>query len=91
MQPVRDPLRSLVFTAADRAVKSVYVDGQKVMADGRVLTLDHQAALAAVAEGQQRMLRDAPAHDWAGREAAEVFPVSLPAWERPGRNTADPA
>ena len=29
--------------------------------------MDHAAALEAVAEGQQRMLRDAPSRDWAGR------------------------
>ena len=29
-----------------------------------MLTMDHAAALAAVTEGQQRMLRDAPSRDW---------------------------
>jgi hypothetical protein len=78
MRPARDPLRSLVFTAADRAVHTVFVDGTKVMEKGRVLTMDHEAALAAVAEGQQRMLRDAPSRDWAGRTAEEISPLSLP-------------
>ena len=80
MRPARDPLRSLVFTAADRAVQAVYVHGAKVMEHGRVLTMDHADALAAVVEGQQRMLRDAPSHDWAGREAQEIVPLSLPLW-----------
>jgi len=78
MRPARDPLRSLVFTAADRAVHTVFVHGTKVMEDGRVLTMDHEAALAGVAEGQQRMLRDAPSRDWAGRSAEEISPLSLP-------------
>ena len=78
MRPARDPLRSLVFTAADRAVQTVFVHGTKVMEAGRVLTLDHQAALAAVAEGQQRMLRDSPARDWAGRAPEQISPLSLP-------------
>jgi cytosine/adenosine deaminase-related metal-dependent hydrolase len=78
MRPARDPLRSLVFTAADRAVRTVFVHGAKVMEDGRVLTMDHGAALAAVAEGQQRMLRDAASRDWAGRSAEEISPLSLP-------------
>lgn len=80
MRPARDPLRSLVFTAADRAVQAVYVHGAQVTAAGRVLTMDHAGALAAVAEGQERMLRDAPARDWAGRAAAEIVPPSLPPW-----------
>jgi hypothetical protein len=78
MRPARDPLRALVFTAADRAVHTVFVHGTKVMEKGRVLTMDHEAALAAVAEGQQRMLRDAPSRDWAGRTAEQISPLSLP-------------
>ena len=78
MRPARDPLRSLVFTAADRAVRTVFVHGEKVMDKGRVLTMDHEAALAEVAEGQQRMLRDAPSRDWAGRSAQQISPLSLP-------------
>ena len=78
MRPERDPLRSLVFTAADRAVRTVFVHGTKVMEHGRVLTMDHGAALAEVAEGQRRMLRDAPSRDWAGRTADQISPLSLP-------------
>jgi cytosine/adenosine deaminase-related metal-dependent hydrolase len=78
MRPARDPLRSLVFTAADRAVRTVFVHGEKVMEAGTVLTMDHAAALAEVAEGQQRMLRDAPSRDWAGRTAEQISPLSLP-------------
>ncbi len=87
MRPTRDPLRSLVFTAADRAVHTVFVHGVKVMEQGRVLTMDHEAALAAVAEGQQRMLRDAPSRDWAGRTADQIAPLSLPVLGA-GRNQA---
>ena len=81
MQPARDPLRSLVFTAADRAVQTVFVHGTKVMEHSRVLTMDHAAALAEVAEGQRRMLRDAPSRDWAGRTAEQISPPSLPRLE----------
>ena len=80
MRPARDPLRSLVFTAADRAIQTVYVNGAKVADHGRVLTMDHAAALEVVAEGQARMLRDAPSRDWAGRQAEEIAPLSLPPW-----------
>jgi len=59
-------------------VRTVFVHGAKVMDAGHVLTMDHEAALAAVAEGQQRMLRDAPSRDWAGRTAEQISPLSLP-------------
>jgi len=78
MRPARDPLRSLIYTAADRAIQAVFVHGEKVMEHGRVLTMDHASALAEVAEGQERMLRDAPSRDWAGRSADEIAPLSLP-------------
>jgi 5-methylthioadenosine/S-adenosylhomocysteine deaminase len=81
MQPARDPLRALLYGAADRAVRTVYVHGAKIMEHARVLTMDHAGALAAVAEGQKRMLREAPARDWAGREADAIVPLSLPRWQ----------
>jgi hypothetical protein len=59
-------------------VRTVFVHGEKVMEAGTVLTMDHAAALAEVAEGQQRMLRDAPSRDWAGRTAEQISPLSLP-------------
>lgn len=77
MLPARDPLRSLVYTAADRAVHSVFVDGEKVVEAGRVLTLDHAEALGLLAEAQARMEADVPNHDWARRRADQITPLSL--------------
>ncbi len=56
MQPVHDPLRSLVLAAAERAVCDVFVDGEPVVAAGRVLTIDREAAAASVQEGQRRAI-----------------------------------
>ena len=78
MMPARDPLRSLIYTAADRAIQAVYVDGIKVVEQQRVLTLDHAGALAIVAEAQARMEADVPNHDWRGRRADQIAPLSLP-------------
>jgi cytosine/adenosine deaminase-related metal-dependent hydrolase len=78
MRPARDPLRSLVYTAADRAVAAVYVDGTQVVDRGAVLTLRHADALAALTEAQARMEAAVPQHDWAGRRSADLNPLSLP-------------
>ena len=78
MLPARDPLRSLVYTAADRAVQTVFVDGEKVVESGRVLTLDHAEALALLADAQARMEANVPHQDWARRRADEIAPLSLP-------------
>jgi 5-methylthioadenosine/S-adenosylhomocysteine deaminase len=81
MMPARDPLRSLIYSAADRAVRDVYVDGTTVVDRGRVLTLDHAGALEALAEAQRRMEAAAPARDFRKRTAARITPLSLPVLE----------
>jgi cytosine/adenosine deaminase-related metal-dependent hydrolase len=78
MMPARDPLRSLVFHAADRAVKDVYVAGRKVVSDGKVTTLDHAAACASLAEAQAKMMQLTPQRDYLKRSADEIAPLSLP-------------
>ncbi len=78
MMPARDPLRSLIYTAAERAVRDVYVDGEQVVADRKVLTLDRADAAGRLAEAQARMVRDVPNHDYAGRTAQDITPLSLP-------------
>ncbi len=78
MRPLRDPLRSLVFTAAERAVRDVYVGGVQVVRDGRVLTLDHEAALTRIEEERLRAEARVPELDWAGRTGEELSPLTLP-------------
>jgi 5-methylthioadenosine/S-adenosylhomocysteine deaminase len=78
MMPARDPLRSLVFHAADRAVRDVFIDGAQVVRDGRVLTLDHADALGRLAEAQARIIRDTPNRDYQGRTADQIAPLTLP-------------
>jgi 5-methylthioadenosine/S-adenosylhomocysteine deaminase len=78
MRPARDPLRSLVYTAADRAVRDVYVDGNKVVENGRVLTLDHGGALETLADAQKRMEATVSERDFRHRRSEEISPLSLP-------------
>jgi 5-methylthioadenosine/S-adenosylhomocysteine deaminase len=78
MQPARDPLRGLVYHAADRAVRDVFVDGVQVVADRRVLTLDQADAALRLTAAQERMEAAAPQHDYLRRKAEEITPLSLP-------------
>ena len=78
MQPARDPLRSFVFHAADRAVRTVLVDGEVILADGQPVHLDPEAAAATLAEAQARMIRDVPKIDYAQRAGDAITPLSLP-------------
>jgi cytosine/adenosine deaminase-related metal-dependent hydrolase len=78
MAPPRDPLRSLIYHAADRAVRRVLVGGETIWADGRPTRLDVTEAAGILAESQARMLRDACGRDYRGRDGDEIAPLSLP-------------
>ena len=77
MAPAREPLRTLIVVAAERAVRDVWVDGRRVVADGALAAIDMADALARLREGQRRMLEAAPGRDWAGRSADELAPMML--------------
>lgn len=78
MLPNRDPLRSLIYTAADRAVRDVYVDGNLVVSNRAVVNLDHMGALQRAMEAQGRMERGTAELDYLKRTAVEIIPLSLP-------------
>ena len=75
MVPVREPIRSLVFVAGDRAVSDVFVGGEQVVRDGEVISIDMPAALEALQEAQARSMANIPDLDWAGRSADELSPM----------------
>jgi cytosine/adenosine deaminase-related metal-dependent hydrolase len=78
MRPARDPVRSLIYAAGDRAIRAVYVDGQCVVQDGKCLTIDYEAAAAALDEAQKRIIARAPMQDWAHRPVEKISPPTFP-------------
>lgn len=77
MRPGRDPVRSLIYAAGDRALKGVYVDGQQVVRDGEVLTMDYRAAAAHLNEAQKRVMDRVPSLDWAHRPVDQISPPTF--------------
>ncbi|MEQ8370151.1 MAG: amidohydrolase family protein [Alphaproteobacteria bacterium] len=77
MRPVRDPLRTLIFSGVERPLRDVWVDGRQVVSDGEVVTIDHAAALAELAPGIQEMVPLMAKKDIHGRGVDEAFPMSL--------------
>jgi len=77
MRPMRDPLRNLIYTAADRAVRDVYVDGVKVVGDGEVLTMDIPDAMNRLEAAQRRAEAGVRERDPEGRSASEISPLVL--------------
>ncbi len=78
MRPLRDPLRSLIFSAAERAVRDVYVDGIMVVENGKTLTLDPDGAADRLTEAQSRMEDACASRDYEQRSGIEIVPLSLP-------------
>lgn len=78
MCPSRDPLRSLIFTAADRAVRDVFVDGNRVVENRRVLTLDYEDASQRLQQAARRAEPNVAALDWGHRDINELSPPTFP-------------
>jgi 5-methylthioadenosine/S-adenosylhomocysteine deaminase len=75
MRPMRDPIQSLVYAAADRAVRNVFVAGAQVVKDGRVTTMDYATASLELEESQRRIEPMVRQLDWAHRSHAELSPL----------------
>ena len=78
MRPLRDPLRSLIYTAADRAVRDVFVAGEKVVENGQALHVDEMAALDALQGYQEESIATVGERDWAGRSIDQMSPTVYP-------------
>ena len=78
---IRDPIKNIVYNAADEDTDRVYVNGRVVVDGGRVLAADEAAILAALQAGGERMWPHMGTHDWAGRAADQLSPPTYPPWE----------
>lgn len=78
MRPVRDPLRSLVYSGVAAAVRDVYVNGEQMVSNGAVLTMDQNEVHLRLQAGQDRAMHRVPTIDWAGRTADEINALCLP-------------
>ena len=85
MRPNREPLRSLLYSAGDRAVRDVYVAGNLVVSGGELMTIDIERALTMVEEGQSVTIARAPGNDYAGRTIDQLSPRVFNTIESLGR------
>ena len=75
MRPLHEPLRNLVYVAAERAVRDVFIDGRQVVADGRVTTMDYPAAHEEEEAIQRRALGRVSEIDEKSRSIDEIAPM----------------
>ena len=58
--------------------RTVFVNGEAVVEDGRVTTMDYDGAAAALEEAQRRVEGGVASLDWAKRDHAEISPYTFP-------------
>lgn len=78
--PMRDPIRVIVYYAQAEDVQDVYVAGDRVVEDSRVLGVDVEAAAAEVQAAAERCWGRWPEVDRLGRSIEEALPESYPRW-----------
>jgi cytosine/adenosine deaminase-related metal-dependent hydrolase len=78
MQPDYEPIRSLVYSANDRAIRDVYVDGRRVVKDGEIVDFDIEDDVEALRRAQAEAIAAAPGRDWAGRRLDQLSPRVFP-------------
>jgi len=78
MKPGREPLRNLIYVAAERAIQDVYVDGVRVVADGKIMTMDYDTALGGMDAAQERAVQMVPELDENNRSLDEIAPLTFP-------------
>ena len=81
MTPLRDPIKNIVYNAADEDVDRVYVNGRLVVDGGKVLAADDGAILGALQAAGERMWPRMAKSDWAGRGADQLSPQTYPDWD----------
>lgn len=59
MRPLHDPIRNLIYAAGDRVIRSVFVEGPKIVDNGRVLTMDYPAAAEALYANRRARIKRA--------------------------------
>ena len=81
MLPLYDPLRSLIFTAADRAVRDVFVGGEQRVCNGVVQSVDMVRTASEVNTTQEALTPEASSRHWAQKSLGEIAPKTLPVVE----------
>jgi len=74
---VRDPIRSVMETAVSRDVRTVIVDGETLVDDGKFLRLNEEELLERVQAKGEQVWDSLPKWHWTGKGIDEVVPPSF--------------
>jgi len=74
---VRDPIRSLVETAVSRDVRTVIVDGETLVDNGKYLRLNEEELLEKVQAKGEQVWNNVPKWHWTEKSIDEVVPPAF--------------
>ena len=74
---VRDPIKALVETAVSRDVRTVIVDGEMLVDDGKYLRLNEEELLEKVQAKGEQVWDSVPKWHWTGKSVDEVLPPAF--------------
>jgi len=74
---VRDPIRSLMESAVSRDVRTVIVDGETLVDNGKYLRLNEEELLEKVQAKGEQIWDSVPKWHWTGKSIDEVVPPSF--------------
>jgi cytosine/adenosine deaminase-related metal-dependent hydrolase len=74
---VRDPIRSLMETAVSRDVRTVIVDGETLVDNGKYLRLNEEELLEKVQTKGEQVWASVPTWHWTGKGIDDVVPPSF--------------
>jgi cytosine/adenosine deaminase-related metal-dependent hydrolase len=74
---VRDPIRSLMETAVSRDVRTVIVDGETLVDNGKYLRLNEEELLEKVQSKGEQIWDSVPKWHWTGMSIDEVVPPAF--------------
>jgi 5-methylthioadenosine/S-adenosylhomocysteine deaminase len=74
---VRNPIRSLIETAVSRDVRTVIVDGETLVDNGKYLRLNEEELLQKVQAKGEQVWESVPKWHWTGKSVDEVVPPAF--------------
>jgi 5-methylthioadenosine/S-adenosylhomocysteine deaminase len=74
---IRDPIRALMETAVSRDVRTVIVDGETLVDNGKYLRLNEEELLDKVQAKGQQVWDSVPKWHWSGKSTDEVVPPAF--------------
>ena len=74
---VHDPIKSIVETATGRDVRTVIVDGEVLVENGRYLRVDEEDLMEKLRKGSAEILKEVPSWHWTGKAVDEIQPPAF--------------